>query len=157
MSAFIVSKKHIDYMVSAGLKYPELGPLRWFQPKSAENVEPNNGVQPKLDNILRNMYVYELTEDTADEVGRMLWLQNHVSVSYRYDKPMEVTIGEPYRFERQPEIDPVVVLKAIDCYEYQSCEDPGWETSQAKAFCNELRGVAICNLPGYDAAPWEIT
>jgi len=157
MSAFIVGKKHIDYMISAGLKYTKYGPLRWYQPKSTEDVESGNSDQLGLDNILRNIHEYELTEETADAVGRMLWMENHVSVAYRYGKQMDVTIGEPYRFERQRKTDPVVVLKAIACYEYQSCEDPEWETSQAKAFCNALRSVAISNLPGYDAAPWEIT
>jgi hypothetical protein len=47
-------------------------------------------------------------------------------------------------------------LKAISCYEYQSCEHPGWRKSEAHAFCEALRDMAIGCLPGYDDAPWEI-
>jgi len=48
--------------------------------------------------------------------------------------------------------DPLVVLKAIACLEYQSCEHPGWLDSEARVFCQALRRVAITALPGYSAA-----
>ena len=51
---------------------------------------------------------------------------------------------------------PVAVLKAISCYEYQSCEHPGWHTSEARQFCSVLRDHMISMLPGYDDAQWEI-
>jgi hypothetical protein len=50
-----------------------------------------------------------------------------------------------------------VVLKAIDCYRYQSCEHPGWASSEAQQFCLALQALAINHLPGYDQAPWDIT
>ena len=46
--------------------------------------------------------------------------------------------------------------KAIDCYEYQSCEHAGWPRSEARALCAALRHRLIGELPGYDAAPWGI-
>ncbi len=54
------------------------------------------------------------------------------------------------------EVDPVQVLKALECYEHQSCEHPGWESSSARAWCDSLRQQAIAHLPGYDAAAWAI-
>ena len=49
----------------------------------------------------------------------------------------------------------VEALKALDCYEYQSCEHPEWETSEAFEFCRAMRNLLIGCLPGYDAAQWE--
>jgi DNA-binding winged helix-turn-helix (wHTH) protein len=52
--------------------------------------------------------------------------------------------------------DPVVILKLIGYYERQSCGHQGWETSEARKFCEDLRLACIRSLPGYDAAPWTI-
>jgi hypothetical protein len=87
----------------------------------------------------------------------MLLRENQLSVNYRY---RENGIENIYFFEESlttETIDPVVILKAIACYEYQSCEHPGWTTSEAHAFCEALRRRMIHHLPGYEEAPWEIT
>ena len=55
------------------------------------------------------------------------------------------------------QVSPVVILSAIACYEYQSCEHPGWATSEAHDFCHALRIKMIRMLPGYADAPWEVT
>jgi len=55
-----------------------------------------------------------------------------------------------------PPPSPVAVLKACDGYEYQACEHPGWEASEAHAYINALRRRAIHALPGYDEAAWEV-
>jgi hypothetical protein len=49
------------------------------------------------------------------------------------------------------------LLNALHAYTYQSCEHNGWETSQAKAFCDALRDRLISTLPGYNDGPWTIT
>lgn len=86
----------------------------------------------------------------------MLWAENYASVNYRYCEkdmaPEYVHKSDPYR-----KWDAVAVLKAIACYEYQACEHPGWKTSEARAFCEELRGNAIHALPGYAEASWEVS
>jgi hypothetical protein len=85
----------------------------------------------------------------------MLWAENRRSVNHRY---AEQEWEEPYVFTelRHHSIDPVMVLKAVACYEYQSCETPGWEKSEAHAFCQSLKERCIRRLPGFDDAPWEI-
>lgn len=150
MSAFMVGKEHIDAMITAGLAFSDYS-IRWDHPGYAEN---------------------ELTYETADGVGLMLWATNLESINARYPDTLddfdnipgpvgltpEVIAG--YRWERINGVrflDPVVILKAIDCYEYQSCEHDGWETSEAKAFCAALRADMIERLPGYNTAPWEFT
>jgi hypothetical protein len=87
-----------------------------------------------------------------DQLGRMLVATNHESVYARY---REDVVAPGYKFH-QTAVSALMVLKAIDCYEYQSCEHDGWETSTAKAYCEGLRRYVIGCLPGYDDAPWEV-
>jgi hypothetical protein len=144
MSAFVVNKEHIDYLVHA-----------------AKRAEMRTAPMP--DGTER------FVDTEGDDIGRMLWQENVTSVYYRYEPGGEA--GEYFRscgFEDdianyscpafpQKRFDPVVALKAIECYEYQSCEHNGWKTSAAKQFCDDLRNALIWELPGIEQAPWEIT
>ena len=49
------------------------------------------------------------------------------------------------------------MLGAINCYEYQACEHPGWKASEARSFCEALTARMIHMLPGYGNGPWEVT
>ena len=125
MSAWIVSKQHIDLLVAA-----------------SKEVVP-------------------------DVLGQMLWDENHKSVNYRYT---ETKPTPSYTFTARPNkvINPVVVLKQLACYEYQSCEHAGWEDSKAYKFCQMLKAELlatfstpmteemVCALPEYNAAPWGV-
>lgn len=139
MSAFIVDKRHIDYLVKAAL---ELG----------EGYATYDGER--------------VTRFNATSVGSKLWAENIASVRYRYcnsewdDMPGPVPTPSAVDYGYQDpglEIDPIVTLSAIRCYEYQSCEHDEWEASASKRFCEELMYFAISSLPGYDEEPWEIT
>lgn len=147
MSAFLVCKTHIDALLTAGLRLdPSHGPLRWWYPA----IDPNRDISGQ------NPGRYELTRETAGQVGAMLMAENQRSVNHRYD---EDDWEPPYLFsELHGSPDPVVVLKAIGCYEYQSCEHDGWQASEAFQFCEALRRRAIRKLPGYSEGPgWEIS
>lgn len=144
MSAFVVDTDHIDAMVTAGLTgRGPYGPMRWYVGQAGP---------------------YTLDESTADRVGAMLLAECIKSVSARYpdDGPGELPGPVPnpevqaYRFRQVQDsaLTPVVALKLIDCYEYQSCEHDGWTASEAHAFCAALRHAVIGRLPGYDAGPW---
>jgi len=156
MSAFIVSKTHIDALLTAGLHWKEYGPLSWQVPGVPQDTDFQRG-QPwgltALENARRRHR--ELNTDTVHAVGQLLVAQNYASVNYRYD---EDELEPVYTFEAVLGVpNPVVVLKAINCYEYQARETPDYDNSEAAAFCQALRGAAIHHLPGYDQAPWEIT
>jgi hypothetical protein len=113
----------------------------------------------------------------ADLLGAMLWDENYRSVNHRYSE------SEPtpdYRAQLvDADLSPVAVLKAIDCYEYQSCESPDWDQTRAHAFITALRNIILGRhtdlgrqvpqrhdrnrtteayhyLPEYDTAPWEV-
>jgi hypothetical protein len=157
MSAFEVPTVHIDAMLTAALVWTEPGQgggaLRWLWPTPDAATDRGSWTSRELlEQVARSRR--ELTEDSAGRVGAMLLAENRASVDHRYD---ENEIEAPYLFTRLPgRPDPAVVLKAVACLEYQSCEHPGWIASEAKRFCDALRLLAISRLPGYRDAPWPI-
>jgi len=135
VSSYVVGDDEIDLLVSQAITGPTVNHFYW------------NG-RPMLDSDM-------------DEIGRMLIAENHASISYAYspEPASELGVGPiGYTWRATPPtIDPVVVLKAINNYCYQSCEHPGWADSDARKFCDLLRDKTIRSLPGYDEAPWEWT
>jgi hypothetical protein len=149
MSAYIVDRNHILYLVQAALsrRLSRHGgsAFRWF---CGEN---------KSGELLAGDY------DRAADVANLLWRENIASVSGRYPNESSATLPgpinenfviEPSDFARCVEIDPIQVLKSCDCFEYQSCEHDGWRDSEAKAFIDSLRNHAWHALPGYENAAW---
>lgn len=154
MSAFIVSKSHIDAMVLLGMRlpYPSASPLRWSRSYDTWDSDTT----------------CKLTHESEDQVGQMLVECCVASVAYRYkdsdldriEPPLPGPIDPYYR--RRYQWDPVTVcpsavqgLKLISCYEYQSCEHPEWKESEARSFCHALSDKLITELPGYSGADWE--
>lgn len=146
MSAYILSQEHIDCLVDAALTALHNSGFSYYHNGERHPVDPFN----------------------IDDLGRMLWRENIKSVAYRYQErtenntlpgPIPTPDPESYHHEHIPYlVNPVVVLKAIACYEYQTCEHPEWEESAACAFCEALRSRMIYLLPGYEEAPgWDIT
>ena len=153
MSAFILGNDHIDYLVTAAI---DLGTgaggfAVYWQPEHGGHVR--------------------LGLDNADEFGAMLMRENIASVQYRYNDteyadlpgPNITPFASEYEYRRFAnfcghEMDTITqVFAALRCYEYQSCEHPGWETSQAKRVCESIRHGYIYRLPGTDEAQWEVT
>jgi hypothetical protein len=108
--------------------------------------------------------LYNTDFEKAADVANMLWRENIASVSARYPNESSATLPGPVgeNFTITPNdistwdcvASPVQVLKSCDCYEYQSCEHPGWKQSEAKQFIDALRREAWHALPGYDDAEW---
>lgn len=140
MSAFVVSKLHIDGLIKAGL----------------ELTRPSERLRWHWDNPGRSAW---LDVETADRVGQMLWDENLRSVNYRYTEQTEVPT---YTYERLPGLVTVqqhlpVVFKMLHCYEYQSCEAPDWRKTQAYAFVRSFTDRLTSMIPGYDRAEgWEL-
>ena len=126
MSAYIVDRNHILYLVEFAVAMREHRGrcFRWYHDGEA----------------------YELTDFNATEVGQMLWDENIASVAHRYrdsifDGPGRPSDDDLVFLHRMPDYDWSVaqVLQSADCYAYQSCEHPGWGSSNAKAFIDALR------------------
>lgn len=154
MSAYIVSNKHISALVTAGMAGVRLSTMRWFWPKynSPNQYEAGQPWGPSHTAILQETE-NTLTRETAERVGKMLLAENYKSVNHRYNESDGANIEYKYEYI---EMNPLSVLSLIAGYEYQSCEHPGWEKSEAKEFCDVLRLRTIRRLPGYSDAPWSI-
>lgn len=120
-------------------------------------------VDPKHIEYLVSAAVLYRSHDRGcvNEAAAMLEEENRKSVAYRYKKvrgASAAVFGEGGRSPRLTcHVTPVQTLKAVRCYEYQSCEHPGWAESEARDFCEALMHAAIHHLPGYEEAAWEIT
>jgi len=153
MSAYNVSKSHIDALVNAAGSVvfdDHNSGMSWYH--EGERYEVTYG-----DRVL------------SSHVGQMLWAANLKSINVRYPDTIDMPTNcpgpndfegaetvEAYTFSPTPRLSPVAILKAIDCYVYQSCEDPEFYASKAFSFCAALRGKMTRQLPGYSDAPWEI-
>jgi hypothetical protein len=139
MSAFQVSNRHIDLLVYA--------------------------------RTLPDFKVLESDLD-RDELGRLLLGENLKSLAARYgddrnagsaaskSKWEDVKQVEAYVYSTPTDAagvrDIVSIIKQIHCYEYQSCEHEGWETSRASKYCKDLLELLLFKLPGYAAAKWGV-
>lgn len=157
MSAFMLSIEHIRALVNAGLNLT-YGPLEWkrVRPTQEQRARSHERGEPWGLEAFPTMQAdtASLTPYTADTVGIMLMAQNRRSVDYRY---AETDIEDFYTHAPSTQRSVVELLCAIDCYEYQSCETPDWEDTEAFHFCDALRRALIREFPGWHEAPWGIT
>lgn len=135
-----------------------------------------------LVNALAQFGTVDPTSTAADyrAMGQELWRENNRSVNFRYN---ERTHHPKYELATaEAPLHPVAVLKAIGCYDYQSCERRDWPRSRANALVTKLHdaikdkhpelfetvrdtrymsGQASTEAyhvhPVYDQAPWGFT
>lgn len=161
MSAWMVPKSHIDYLVTAALVLPRRNlqghTLRWWvRPIPTEDGATHQRGEPwgpEAANVVQSL-TRTMREEDASQVGAMLWAENRRSIDYRY---AEEELEDPYIFERvdADEIKAGRVLHAIACFEYQACEHPEWLDSEAHHFCQALQAEAIHALPEF-ANGWPV-
>ena len=146
MSAYIVDRETIQYLVQSGLEaafqHHQGHKMRWYHDGESHWLDDRN----------------------ASDVGQMLWDENIASVAYRYSDSRHEGLPGPANesgyvyFHEDTTVGyiwkPAQILKATDCYEYQSCEHPGWWSSSAKAFIDVLRKLAWTRVAGYEDAQW---
>lgn len=98
-------------------------------------------------------------DERATLVANTLLAENIKSVNYCYDdsdeQPWSITVSSCDVDDaiKRPVLD---IIKITQCYMYQACEHDEWEASTAKDWCDSLIRQLICELPGYDAAPWGL-
>ena len=146
MSAYIVSKAHIDAIVTFAVGGKRrVGTVK----RIAEDAGHSEFVSSA---------VY-----TPSQIGAALWAENHASVDCRYSETTPVpayafrptchgsACSKPTRL-----LTPLDIIKLCQSLKYQSCEHPGWEASFASDFLKRVIAAAIAALPGYDNAFWGI-
>jgi hypothetical protein len=111
-------------------------------------------------------------------VGETLLRENERSLRARYDERAEPYFNEDGQLTAAFSFAGAVrgpgvawLLKQVDCYAYQACEDAAWSTSAAKRLCDEITtqigGASEDEAPAvlldairasreYDRAPWGI-
>ena len=139
MSADTVDHEHIHVLLWAAAKpVPPNGPMHWFydNPTRCGQIHPDGS--------------------NRDEIGQMLLDENAASVEHLYRRDQSAA-RYTYRRPQHTEWTVAELLNAIRGYQYQSCEHPRWDRSQAKAFCDALQQRLIATLPGYTDGPWLIT
>ena len=130
MSAFVVSDKHINSM------------LTW--------------ANRKMDGISYGGRIYSFKDtEHLQLMAQEMLNENYRSVNFRYahygyTEPHEIT----FKFERG--CDAVQIIKACHCFNYQCCETEDWDQSFAYRINEYILSSATRFLPGYDDAQWEI-
>jgi len=139
MSAWIVSKKHIDALVT------------WAVDHNIVVTRKDGRLHPISGNL--------------DNIGQNLWKENFRSVNSRYGERGKTP---SYVFSPKYATD-MVIFKNIGCYDYQTCEHSTYEDSFAFAFVEAVlkkldeKGYSHGKIKAsadlsnqYDNAPWGI-
>jgi hypothetical protein len=138
MSAFVVSTIHIDTIISAAID------LELFA------AHADHGTLERV------------CHETATVFGKMLLAENVRSVVHccRLSSGGEASdyaeLVATYTFRYHPCISAGIAAKALDCFDYQSCETDDYEKSLAYAFICRMAKALNKHLAGYEAAPWGI-
>lgn len=161
MSAWVVNKRHIDLLVRAAECYGKQGGqgsrMQWWQVDEDGNYAGWRYLEASEDD--RDEYY------TLSQLGQMLVSENVRSVHHRYPDddpdlgelpgPIDAYYMGPYVYSDPGKVlTPGELFKALDCYDYQTCEHDGWRKSEAFAFCVQLRDAACRKVSDYEDAPW---
>jgi hypothetical protein len=126
MSAYIVTKEHIIYLVTAAHRIDPLCRNGGF------NNLPCDGSMLWRENVLSVNARYP--ETPADP-----------SLYVIEEKDIPAIVEMP---------DLAQLAKSVHCYEYQSCEHEAWKSSEALAWCEKVKYNIMQALPGYQYAVW---
>jgi hypothetical protein len=136
MSAWVVSKHHIDLLGSAAI---------------------DHGIAVRFLNV---GITEKATEANAQAIGLMLWNENVRSVVYRYtlsgtqEERDYLRDVEAYSFRHYAGIRPSAAAAAASCYEYQSCECDDYRDTPAAFFVGQLSAAVGGKPKDYEAEPW---
>lgn len=107
----------------------------------------------------RDCYVgsEKITHGNATNFGATLRKENIRSLVKRYPQDeAEYASGYEYTFTPMATLTPVEIIKACNCYGYQTCENDDYVDSAAYNIITCIRETAIHSLAGYEDAAWEI-
>jgi hypothetical protein len=153
--SFVVEPTHVDAVLSIALHGPgDFNPRRY------------PGWDPSEVGELLGRGPERLDRENASSVGAALLEACIASVAFQHvggradglPGPSPTPDPDLYEFTDFGRIlSAAEACKAIACLECQSCEHPSWRDSPARNFCGDLLWRVISTLPGYQAAPWELS
>lgn len=133
MSCYIVEKNHIQFIMAA-VQSPTIRFDFTYKDEAGNWVTVAKG-----------------DFAATAKLGNILWQANAVGVNARYKERNtveELTSRDVYLCA----IDPMQLLRSLDCLEYQSCDAASWEDSVAAGIVHRLIKLAYQSLPGYSSA-----
>lgn len=144
MSAFVVSHKHINTLLSYANR--QRNPLHFYL--SGEVVlraDQVDDLQRAAEILLAENYrsVYARYPDTRHNPSKIPGLVAEAGKDITFN----FVLGD---------VSAVQILKACQCYDYQACETEDYDQSDAKRIIDRLQSEAIHRLSGYEEAKWEI-
>ena len=101
-------------------------------------------------------------EPAVLNMAKLLAAENVRSLRHRYPKDSyEAEEGTPdaaaiARWREAP-LSPGAMLKALACFDYQSCETDDYRQTPAAALVERMRTDAINKCPGFEEAEWAIS
>lgn len=131
MSAFIVSNTHIATIINYGID-----PNLWISYKWEGNWIP-------------------LASQSANRLATLLMDENLRAVNARYREqypPHEFIPVSVMLTTREP----MRILKAVHCLQYQCNETEDWPQTEAYAILKAIEEYVVRTLPGYDEVEWSI-
>ena len=119
-----------------------------------------------IDLLVEAFFRHEIvtnTPQTPDSLGTLLWKANYKGVNYRYNEKRRVpryTHGReqetrqdhydgtsaPCASIRTMARDGLMVFMQLRCFNYQSCDHPGYESSTAYAYMLSLEHAVLGSL-----------
>ena len=143
MSAYIVEKRHIDFLVQVTCDF---------------TVYVHHGGTAR-------QYTGAETAEERRKLGQMLIDECVKSVTFRYSNSrQEIQDNLPGAWEGGHTYEPAKgvwtdlniaqVAQSCSCFSYQACEHPGWEASKAHAVIQGIEKACLSRIRGYEDAEW---
>ena len=114
-----------------------------------------------------------LEGQSPDALAWELYQANTHAFNERYEGRYASEVEAWPGFELVPALDPIAIVKACDCLDYQACDWTAWRESHPGQVLEGIRAAALVavtglgsrlfnlaikegayELPGYDAAAW---
>lgn len=140
MSAWIVSEKHI-----LTLAY-------YYNKLVTETIRRYGNIPEEVD------------IEKLKPIAKILWKQNYKSVNWRYNERRRMRFSQVGTVLPETNLTIEELVKQIYCWEYQSCENPKYNSSKAFKMMDELKIQILGELmrkstehnQAYQDAPWGI-
>lgn len=139
MSAFMVSNAHINALVTFITDHRILLPKWDVAPDAPAYAQANSGDEQAIGDKL----IQANRESLVARYGE----SERLALQMNEDWVFKVTINA---------FKPIEIIKAADCFDYQACEVTDYNSTWAADVMSRVRATAIRQLPGYEAADWEI-
>lgn len=140
MSAFMVEDIHIQVLVGAALEFD--GNMAYYdkaQPQGMDYAEWNEW---------HKEHQKEANLGTANDTGQMLYDANLASIEARYGDRWPQEPRKPFAYKASfiTMLDPVKMLGAIRCFDYQACEVSNYDLTEAAQYTKALAEVCVSRV-----------